>query len=147
MKRALFTIVLLVFAREATARVCLTVPLKRAYKGATYMFIGEVVPNEELHTNVHVLEWLKGSGPSDVRVNPSDNEGINFGADAGVWLFDILRPRTWDGVFVIDPCTYTGPLKTPYLRRAPGMIRRWRWWWRLPISNIDRWWIRQHLRR
>lgn len=130
---ALVAILVLVSADHAIAcESCVLQSLKRGYKTAGAVFLGEVESTTTGVARLKVLESFKGIRAASVDVATA---GVGcpypgFVAGERYIVFALQSPAG----LVVTLCSHTNPVRTPYVEHELALVRRRYRWWSSPFS-------------
>jgi hypothetical protein len=114
---------------------CAEVSNKQSFKCHRAVFIGTVVEGSFI-SNVEVEEVFKGQLPNSVLVDTSGECRIWF-EKGKRYLFEIYNEAD-SSTLKTSICSHTRPLEDRRTLALIAELRRWAWWWRLPLSGVCR---------
>ena len=124
------------FASPAAACICVSPPLKQAFRRSDAIFVGRVVSVER--DGLAVLEagrWLKGEPSSLVSVWTPWNDGdCGYGSRFSVGSEHLVFANLENGQLQTSTCARTKPVEAAACDL--DVIERRRWWWKTPLSSF-----------
>lgn len=136
MMRAVFLTVIVLFAADAAACVCVARDPKTVFKNAHAVFLGEVIDEDESgDARMRVVERFKGAGGEVVKVSLGRMTSCSYpGATPPGSRHLIYGSDTGDGTLEAWQCSRSAPEERAacdlrYVRSRAG-------WWRSPLSSF-----------
>jgi hypothetical protein len=139
---AVLSATVLLIAPAAFGCVCVTPPLKYAFKKSTYMFVGrvnkvETGPGIRVTATVDVDETFRGQLGPVVQIQTS-SEGCGVFFEVGKKYFVDARTDETDRVSTTASLCSATTEWTAGGEEKARLVRSRRWWWRLPFSYPGR---------
>ena len=122
-------------AVDAAACVCIDLGPKTSFKGATVVFLGEVVEDSNGVIRLRVLERFKGAAGESVEVSTLRETSCSYGGATPPGSRHLIYGwREEGGMLSAGQCSRSAP----EARAACDLryLRSRAWWWRSPLSSL-----------